>query len=135
MLDNFGKATKIQSDWVGRSAAEGVRTMQLFAKARDDKERWQALQNEVYAMNNEALRRLFKFQSGWATGWKEWALESSTPKKVNTASKLVSQEFNVMAQALVLLGLQTTGFVELMENINVSYGYWLKQKLAEEDNL
>lgn len=132
MLDHFEKTAKIQADWLGRSTAEGMKAVQLFAQTQD-KDKWRALRDELVAMNAEATTRFSEFQKGWTKGWMEWVAESSRPKTANTASKLVSQEFDVMSQALILLGLQSTGFVELMENINISYGYWLNRKLSQNE--
>lgn len=132
MLGHFEKAAKIQADWLGRNATESMKAVQLFANTQNQ-DKWRALRDELFAMNTEATRRFSEFQKDWTKGWMEWVAESSQPKTANTASKLVSQEFDVMSQALILLGLQSAGFVELMENINVSYGYWLNRKLSQEE--
>ena len=69
-------------------------------------------------------------QQDWLRGWAVWNQERASIKGANTVSKLVEQEFNLMAQIGQLLLNQTTNLVALQENVEVAYAYWLNEKLG-----
>lgn len=49
-------------------------------------------------------------------------------KLANTLSKFIAQEMHIAADVNALITNQMTGWANLMENIQVDYGYWLSQK-------
>ena len=49
-------------------------------------------------------------------------------KLANTLSKFVEQEMNIVADINALVADQMAGWANLIENIQVDYGYWLSQK-------
>ena len=63
-------------------------------------------------------------QQRWAQGCASLMQDYARIPQANTVSKLVEKQYNLMAQWMQLLGDSTTGFINLMENIEVAYGYW-----------
>lgn len=81
-------------------------------------------------MQQAVVERLTLQQQAWMQGWAAWNRERAEIRGANTVTKLVEQEFNLVAQIGQLLIDQTTNLIALQENIEVSYAYWLNQKLG-----
>lgn len=87
-------------------------------------ETWQ----ELWQMQQAVLQQTQQMQQGWMQGWTAWLGEFGQLKRANTMSKLVEQEFNLVAQFVLLLQGQATDWTNLQENIEVNYGYWLSEQ-------
>jgi hypothetical protein len=69
-------------------------------------------------------------QQDWLRGWAVWNQERASMNGANTISRLVEQEFNLVAQIGQLFLNQTTNLVALQENVEVAHAYWLNEKLG-----
>ncbi|ACC74589.1 hypothetical protein PPMP20_38840 [Paraburkholderia phymatum] len=111
--------------WAARSATNGIDTARLFAFGINP-ETWR----ELAQMQQAIVERLTLQQQSWMQGWAAWNRERAEIRGANTVTKLVEQEFNLIAQIGQLFIDQTTNLIALQENIEVSYAYWLNQKLG-----
>lgn len=119
------KMPVLLSGWAARSATNGIDTARLFAFGMD-MQTW----SELAQMQQAIVERMTLQQQSWLQGWAAWNRERAEIRGANTMTKLVEQEFNLIAQIGQLLIDQTTNLVALQENIEVSYAYWLNQKLG-----
>lgn len=126
-LDHAMKAYTLQRNAVARAIGGSTATAQLLAFGIDA-ETW----NQVLQMQVAALQRLHVLQQGWLKGWIAWTRYADQTKGANTMSKLVEREYNIVAQFTQLLTEQVTGLMELQENIEVGYSYWVAEKLHEK---
>lgn len=74
--------------------------------------------------------RLRKQQQDLGKGCAVLAEDYSELRHANTMSKLMEKQFNLVSQLSALIGSQATDLVELLENIQVDYGYWASQKVG-----
>ena len=58
------------------------------------------------------------------------AEDYSELRHANTMSKLMEKQFNLASQLGALISSQATNLVELLENVQVDYGYWASQKVG-----
>ena len=58
---------------------------------------------ELWQMQQAVLQQTQQMQQGWMQGWTAWLGEFGQFKRANTMSKLVEQEFNLLAQLVLLL--------------------------------
>lgn len=84
--------------------------------------------NDIVAMQTAVVNRLTQQQRDWAQGLTEIVQDYAQLRLANTLSKFVEQEYNLGAQIGALMTSQLSQFVNLMENIQVDYGYWIAQK-------
>jgi hypothetical protein len=92
----------------------------LHADAKTWQEWWsiqQAIARRVQAQHQTLIDGL----AGVAENYAEL-------KMANTLSKFLAQEMHIVADVNALITNQMTGWANLMENIQVDYGYWLSQK-------
>jgi hypothetical protein len=73
--------------------------------------------------------RLQLLQQGWLHGWNEWMQDYAQLKRANTLSEYAEQQFNLMAQFGALFKKQASDLLNLQENVEVGYGYWVAQKV------
>ncbi|WP_051975315.1 hypothetical protein [Cupriavidus necator] len=59
-----------------------------------------------------------------------WLQERARIRRANSVSKLMEQEFDLLARFVLLLSDQAVDLVTLQENVEVNTGYWLGQKAA-----
>lgn len=90
--------------------------------------------NDLLAMQTAVVNRLQQQQRDWAQGVTEIMQDYSQIRLANTLSKFVEQEYNLGAQIGALMTSQLSQFVNLMENIQVDYGYWIAQKREKLDH-
>lgn len=83
---------------------------------------------ELLQLQQAVVQQVQQLQHGWIDGWTAWLGEFAQLKRANTMSKLVEQEFNLVAQFVLLLQGQATDWTNLQENIEVNYGYWLSEQ-------
>jgi hypothetical protein len=84
---------------------------------------------ELVAMQASVLNRMQQLQQGWLHGWNLWLQEFGELKRANTMSEHVEQQFNLASSVGVLLKDQVSDLLNLQENVEVGYSYWLAQKL------
>lgn len=84
--------------------------------------------SESLAMQGAILQRLAAQQSQWQQGFEDLAQLVGGIRDVNTMSKLMEQEFNVLARLGALLNSQATATMELMESMQIGYGYLLARQ-------
>lgn len=111
--------------WAARSSGNAATTAALLPQSLSP-DVWQ----EMLQMQAAVLGRLQQQQKNWASGLSALALEYQQGKRANTMSKLVEQQFNLVAQFGQLLSKQATDLVGLQENLEVDYGFWVAQKLG-----
>lgn len=85
---------------------------------------------ELLQLQQAVLQQVQQLHHGWIDGWSAWLGEFGQLKRANTMSKLVEQEFNLVAQFVLLLQGQATDWTNLQENIEVNYGYWLSEQVG-----
>jgi hypothetical protein len=119
------KAPVLLGGWAARSATNGIDTARLLAFGVDA-QTW----GELFQMQQAIFQRLALQQQAWLQGWAGWNQQRAQMRAANTVTKLVEQECNLIAQIGQLLIDQTTNLVALQENVEVSYAYWLNQKLG-----
>ena len=83
---------------------------------------------ESFKMQGAIFERLAAQQAQWNQGLEELARLVAGVRDVNTLSKLMEQEYNVQARLGGLLNDQATALMELMESIQIGYGYLLAQQ-------
>lgn len=81
--------------------------------------------NEGLAMQRAILERLATQQTEWVQGLETLATEAAGLRNVNTMSKLMDQEYDIVSQFGALLSGQATAMMELLENIQIGTGYLL----------
>lgn len=81
--------------------------------------------DEGLAMQRAILERLATQQTEWVQGLQTLATEMAGIRNVNTLSKLMDQEYDVVSQFGALLSGQATAMMELLENIQIGTGYLL----------
>lgn len=118
------KAATLMSNWAMRSAGNGIATAQLLA-FRMDAQTW----SELWHMQVAVWRRQQQLQHNWSRGWAARINECTQVRGANTMSKVVEQEFDLVAQLGELLSDQATDLVTLLENIEVDYAWWVNEKV------
>lgn len=86
-------------------------------------ERQGAAMADILEMQGAIFRRLAQQQTEWTQGLEDLARLVAGIRDVNTMSKLMEQEFNVYARLGALVNAQATATMELMESIQIGYGY------------
>lgn len=84
--------------------------------------------DELLAMQGAIVGRFQQLQQGWIGGWQVWLQELGDLKRANTMSECLEQQFNLVAQVGALCKTQTSDLLDLQENIEVSYAYWLSKQ-------
>ena len=121
------KFQSLMSDWIVRAISTRIDTAQLFALGTD-RSTW----GELLHLQEAFARRLIQQNQTWLQGWAELFHQREQVRSANTVSKLVEQEFNVVGQLGQLVSDQVTNFMALLENAEVSYSYWIHEKLHPE---
>jgi hypothetical protein len=121
------KFQSLISGWIARSISNRIDTAQLIALGTD-RSTW----GELLHLQEAFGRRLIQQNQAWLQGWADWFHQREQLMSANTMSKLMEQEFNLAGQFGQLVGDQVTNLMALMENANVSYSYWVHEKLHPE---
>jgi hypothetical protein len=108
-----------------RMVHNGLLTAGLTARLGDPQVwgEWMQLQSAV-------AQRLRRQQQNLGKGCAVLAEDYSQLRHANTMSKLMEKQFNLVSQWNALIGSQATNLIELLENIQVDYGYWASQKVG-----
>jgi hypothetical protein len=91
-----------------------------------------SLLSEGLELQHAIVQRLAAQHAQIVQGVDELAEDVGGLKKANTMSKLMEQEYNLFAQLGSMLVGQATALMELLENIQISYGYLLTRKTQDE---
>jgi hypothetical protein len=83
---------------------------------------------ELFAMQDAVWQRSRELQQDWLQGWAGWLQEYADLNRANTLSEHLEQQFNLVAQVGSLLKDQIADVLNLQENIQVGYGFWMAQK-------
>lgn len=118
------KAGALHGDRAARAMGSATATAQLFMFGLDG-QAW----SELFDMGQAVSRRLRAMQTGWIRDWLEWTQYASQLKGADTMSKFVERECNIAGQFGQILGKHATDLAGLQENIEVSYNYWVSEKL------
>lgn len=92
-----------------------------------DAETWTDLLQMQAAIHD----RLQQQNQQWLKGVAAIVRDYAKIKKANTMSKFFEQHFNVLGQWGQLFSNQTTDLVELQQNVETNYGYWVHQKFDQ----
>ncbi|MEM5428826.1 hypothetical protein [Cupriavidus oxalaticus] len=115
----------LTSGWAMRTAGTGAKALNLAPFSMDTQ-----LLAELLQFQSAIVQRLQAQQQEWLHGWATWLQERAQVKRANTVSKLVEQEFDLLARAVLLASNQMVDLMTLQENIEVNSGYWIGQMLA-----
>ncbi len=83
---------------------------------------------EAMTLFLSASQRSIEMQKQWQEDWKDWVVYASKLPGADTTSKLVDRQNNIALQASAQMSKQTTQTLELIDNIFVSYSFWLSQQ-------
>ncbi|MBS0356385.1 MAG: hypothetical protein JSR83_21065 [Proteobacteria bacterium] len=86
---------------------------------------------DLFAFQRAFLERLSGLQTQWLEGLESIAQEAGEIRQVNTASKLIAQEYNLYAQFSELLMGQVSAVAELVENAQIDFGYLITRTTEE----
>jgi len=124
-LQHAIKVPMLLGGWAARAGTSSIDTAKLFAFGMN-LQTW----GELIEMQQAVVQRLMQQQQALLQGMAAWNRERAEIKAANTVTKVVEQEFNLIGQIGVLLSDQMTNLMALQENIEVSYAFWLNQKLG-----
>jgi hypothetical protein len=122
------KAANVMGSWAARAAGTGFASAALLPW-RIDPQSWPQIWQELWQMQASTWQRQRQLQESWRQGWLAWSKECTQARGANTMSKLVEQEFDLVAQLQELLSSQATDVVSLLENLEINYAYWVSEKL------
>lgn len=94
-----------------------------------DQQTW----NEWLEMQQAIMKRTMQLQQQWQEQQQQYVEECGQIRKVNTMSKLMEQEMNLLLQCGAMLTKQMTDCVMLFENVQSNMAYWLSQKTPPQD--
>ncbi|MBR0567605.1 hypothetical protein J5J83_15890 [Azoarcus sp. L1K30] len=89
------------------------------------------LQGDVLKMQAAIFERLSAQQAQWKAGLEDLETLAGGIKEVNTLSKLFEQESNLAARLGALVSSQATATMELMESVQIGYGYLLARQAQD----
>lgn len=118
------KSNHLINNHAARLLRNGMLTASLSAHIADP-EMW----DESMQLQRAVAERLQEQTENWFKGCAILMQDYVQLKQANTMSKLVEKQFNLVTQWSQLISDQTTNMIELLENIEVDYGYWASQKL------
>jgi hypothetical protein len=84
---------------------------------------------EWLQLQTAVAQRLQKQNQDLGKGCAILADDYSQLRHANTMSKLMEKQFNLVSEWGALISSQATNLVELLENVQVDYGYWVSQKV------
>jgi len=86
---------------------------------------------QALALAGAVAQQWMTLQAQWLQGLTELAQEMGEFRQVNTVSKYVDQEMNLVQQGIGLASNQMAATARLMENIQVNVAWWLHQRAAK----
>ncbi len=124
-LDHAHKAAQLQGNLALHAIGNAVSTAQLLALPPDPE-----VFGEFLELQQAAWQRLIAMQATWLRNWAEFVAEADHVQGANTVSKLVQREGNLVVRFTQILASQMTDMMQLGETMEVSYRYWVSEKLA-----
>jgi len=124
------KTANVMGNWAARATGTGFATAALLPW-RIDPQSWPQIWQELWQMQQAVWRRQSQLQDKWMQGWTAWTNVFTRARGANTMTKLVEQEFDLVAQWHELVSGQATDVVSLLENLEVNYAFWVNEKLRQ----
>jgi hypothetical protein len=118
------KRAQMQAGWATRATEYSMATARLVASGRAA-ETWSALLEMQHALQDQLQEQTID----WFKGLAAWGRECAQIRAANTMSKMVEQDFNLMAQFGQLVSDQATNLANIFESAQVGYAYWVSEKL------
>lgn len=118
------KRSHVQLGWATRATECGMGTARLIAAGRAD-ETWAALIQMQRALQDQLQEQTI----GWFKGLAALGREYTQLRAANTMSKIVEQDFDLVAQFGQLVSDQATNVANIFESAQVGYAYWVSEKL------
>lgn len=87
---------------------------------------------QALALAGAVMQQWMSLQAQWLQGLTDLAQEMGAIRQVNTVSKYVDQEMNLVQQGLDLVSNQAAATARLAENIQVNVAWWLHQRTAQK---
>lgn len=84
---------------------------------------------ELLELQFAVAGRVQQMQQDWWQSWNAWLAEFGELRRANTMSEQLEQQYNIGEQFTALLKSQASDVLDLQENVQVDYGYWMAQKL------
>ena len=106
-----------------RSAGNGIATAALLPLALQPE-----TGAELAELQLAVMGRVQQMQRDWWQSWSAWAEEFSQLRRATTMSEHLEQQYNIAEQFMALLKDQAGDLMDLQENVQVDYGYWVAQK-------
>jgi len=121
----FTRAHQLLGGWVSRSVISYVDSGRLWSSGMGFTHA-----GELYELNHAAVRRFRELQDEMLGECAAWGRQRAQIGGANTMSKLIEQEANLAGLIGQIFTDYLTNLVELQENIEVGYAYWLSNKLG-----
>ena len=129
-MDAYLKTTtKLQADTVSR-ASETAQKAAKLAVMRQLADSFVDCGELIEA----TYKRTHALQVSWVKDWSNWVGYAKSIEGANTVPKYVDRTGNIFLQAQAQLTSQASEMSELMDNIGVSYAYWLNRQLAKHQD-
>ena len=118
-------AAKLQAESVSRVTNTAKKAAQLaVSPPRPD------TLTESWDLAEATYRRVNALQASWVRDWADWMGYAKSLEGANTMPKYVERTGNIMLQAQAQIASQANELSELMDNVSVSYAYWLDQQVT-----
>ncbi|WP_424965212.1 MULTISPECIES: hypothetical protein [unclassified Dinoroseobacter] len=126
MESAFETTAKLQASLATRALTNSRNAAQLAAKpptADTMAESWE--------LAEATYKRMNALQQSWIKDWSDWISYAQSLDGVDTMPKYVDRTGNIFLQAQAQMVSQASELSELMDNVGVSYAYWISGKLHE----
>ncbi|CAG2158674.1 hypothetical protein [Cupriavidus numazuensis] len=114
----------LMGEWAMRTGGTATKALTLAPFSFDPQ-----VMTELVQLQSAIAQRLQAQQQVWVQQWSGWLQERGQVRRANTVSKLVEQEFDLLARFVLLLSDQMLDLVTLQENVEVNGSYWVQQVL------
>lgn len=126
--DLISAAFRLQQEAALRACELSQKTAQVCMTAPPS---GSALQ-EATALAEAAVTRAATLQISWLRAWTDWVEFVATIDGADTTAKYADRLNNIALRAEAQVATQVTDSLELLDNVTVSYAYWLTQRLEGE---
>ena len=86
---------------------------------------------ESWELAEATYKRMNALQQSWIQDWSNWITYAQSLEGANTMPKYVERTGNIFLQAQAQMVSQANEFSELLDNVGVSYAYWISGKLND----
>lgn len=126
MLNPIENCLKVQANQLDRvqSAAKDT-AMLAVSKPRPE------VLAEGLELASATVQRVAQLQKNWAQDWGKWGHYCWTLAGADTAPKIMERSNNIALQAQAQVASQMNELTELVENIGVSYAFWVHRQVRE----